>query len=240
MTEPTDFDGTFPDAARRAVYEAIARRRDVRTFRPDPVPDDVLARILIAASQAPSVGYSQPWSFLVLRDEELRGRIARHVEEERLAGADVFEGERRDAYLDLKLEGILDAPLNLLVTCDRERFGTKVLGRNTILEADVFSVVCAVQNLMLAARAEGVGVGWVTLLREEVLRELVALPETVVPIAYLCVGYPERFRERPKLETTGWLPRLDLKTLVHEEHFGAPLSGPLGDELDRADTGPGE
>lgn len=162
----------FTDDAREAVYAAIALRRDVRHFLPTAIPDATLARILCAGSQAPSVGFSQPWNFVIVRDVELRHAVRNHVEGERLAGAQRFEGERRELYLKLKLGGILDAPLNVCVTCDRQRFGPAVLGRNTVLDADLFSAVAAIQNMWLAARAEGIGVGWVSILRNEVLSDL--------------------------------------------------------------------
>jgi 5,6-dimethylbenzimidazole synthase len=223
----------FDEASREALHEIIARRRDIRNFRPDPVPDDVLARILIAANRAGSVGFSQPWDFIVVRSRETRERLHAHVDAERIKGAERFEGERREAYLKFKLEGILDAPMNLCVTADRTRFGPAVLGRNTVLDADLYSTVCAVQNLWLAARAEGVGVGWVSILQDEFLAELLELPEHVTPVAYLCVGYPREFPERPTLETAGWLPRLPLRDLVHAERHGAACEGELARELER-------
>ena len=219
----------FDDADRAAVYAALAERRDIRHFRPDPVPDEVLARILHAGAHAPSVGFSQPWNFIVVRDLELRRTLREHVEQERMADAARFEGERREAYLSLKLEGVVDAPLNLCVTCDRTRFGPKILGRNTVIEADLYSTVAAVQNLWLAARAEGVGVGWVSILRNEFLSELLGLPEQVVPVAYLCVGYTDEFPEQPTLQTRGWLPKVPLADLVFEDRWERPA----GDELVR-------
>lgn len=218
----------FPDAWRRGLYEAIARRRDIRSFRPDPIPDGVLARILSAAHQAGSVGFMQPWNFIVIEDRELRARIRDHVEKERLDAAESFDPERRERYLSLKLEGIIEAPLNLCVTCDRERFGPAVIGRNTIRDTDVYSTCAAIQNLWLAARAEGIGVGWVSILRPDELRRLLAIPERVIPVGYLCLGYVECFPERPMLEATGWLPRTALSELVFSERWGeAPPIGLL-------------
>ena len=225
---PADFDA----AEREAFYSILEQRRDIRRFRPDPVPDEVLARILAAANHAGSVGFSQPWDFVVVRSRELREELHAHVEAERLAGAERFEGERREAYLSFKLEGVLESPLNLLVTCDRKRFGPAVLGRNTIVEADLYSTVCAVQNLWLAARAEGVGVGWVSLLTEDFLTRLFRLPEGVVPVAYLCVGYPVEFPPRPTLETARWLPRVPLAQLVHAERYGTPCEPDLAAHLE--------
>ncbi|MEM7310331.1 MAG: 5,6-dimethylbenzimidazole synthase [Planctomycetota bacterium] len=221
----------FSAQDREAVYRAISSRRDVRHFLPDPIPDSALARILRSGAQAPSVGFSQPWNFIVLRDRKLRTAVREHVEEERLAGAERFEGERRDRYLALKLEGILDAPLNICVTCDRGRFGPAVLGRNTMLDADLFSTVAAVQNMWLAARAEGIGIGWVSILRNEVLSKLLALPDGVAPVAYLCVGHTAEFPSKATLETSGWLPRVPMEELVFEDGWGRPAEAPLADHL---------
>src|SRR3990172_7672082 len=146
------------------LYEAIEGRRDIRHFRPDPIGPEVLARILLAAHHAGSVGFMQPWNFIVIDDIEMRREIRRHVESERVRAAEAFEGPRREKYLSFKLEGILDAPINLCVTCDRSRSGPAVLGRYTIPETDIYSTCCAIQNLWLAARSEGVGVGWVSIL----------------------------------------------------------------------------
>lgn len=212
----------FPPAWKRGFYEAIARRRDIRSFLPDAIPDATLARVLQAANQAASVGFSQPWNFVLVRDRARREALHEHVTEERLKGAERFEGARKDTYLSLKLEGILDAPLNVCITCDRERFGPAVLGRNTILDADLYSVVTAVQNFWLAARVEGLGVGWVSILRQEWLADFLELPDHVVPVAYLCVGYVEQFPEEPTLKTKGWLPKLPLADLVFEDRWGAP------------------
>lgn len=206
---------------RRGLYETIARRRDMRRFRSDPIPDETLARILAAADQAPSVGFSQPWNFLLIRSVEKRTELWHHVDEERKRAAEEFEGERRAAYLKLKLEGIRESPLNVLVTCDRTRNGPTIIGRNTLVEMDLYSTCSAVQNLWLAARAEGVGVGWVSILRNETLRVLFGLPDHVEPVAYLCLGFVDSFPELPTLRTEGWLPKEKLTGLVFEESWGA-------------------
>jgi 5,6-dimethylbenzimidazole synthase/cob(I)alamin adenosyltransferase len=210
----------LPEAWRRGVYEAIARRRDMRSFLPDPIAPDILARILSAAHQAGSVGFSQPWNFLVVENLEVRREIRSHVEIERMRAADGFEAERREKYLSFKLEGIVDAPINLCVTCDQERFGPAVIGRNTIPETALYSTCCAIQNLWLAARAEGVGVGWVSVLEPDVLRKILGIPDRIVPVAYLCVGFVESFPERPMLETAGWLPRLPLQEVTFHDRWG--------------------
>lgn len=212
----------LPEAWRRGVYEVIAGRRDMRSFRPDPVPAETLARILSAAHQAGSVGLSQPWSFVVVDSREVRAQVHAHVEAERLRAAEAFEGERRATYLSLKLQGILDAPINLCVTCDPERAGPAVLGRNTIPETSLYSTCCAIQNLWLAARAEGVGVGWVSILQPDVLRTILAIPERIVPVAYLCVGFVDDFPDQPMLETVGWQARLSLAEVLYHDRWGQP------------------
>ncbi|HEY5040094.1 MAG TPA: 5,6-dimethylbenzimidazole synthase [bacterium] len=210
----------FPEEWRQGVYEAIARRRDMRSFKSNPIPPEILARILGAAHQAGSVGFCQPWNFIVVEDRVLRADIRKHVEQERLKAAEGFEGERREKYLSYKLEGILDSAVNVCVTCDRSRFGPSVIGRHTMKDTDIYSTCGAVQNLWLAARAEGVGVGWVSILEPEKLQDFLNLPDQVVPVAYLCVGYVESFPEKPLLQTTGWLPRKPLSEAVYFNGWG--------------------
>ncbi len=209
----------MPVGAREAVYDVIARRRDIRNFRPDPVADDVLYRILGAAHQAGSVGFMQPWDFIVVRREETRRRAYEAFRAANERAARHYEDDRAVAYGALKLQGVLDAPLAICVTCDTLRGGPHVLGRDTIPEMDRYSTCLAVQNLWLAARAEGVGVGWVSIVEPAELVSLFGLPDGVVPIAYLCVGYPVVFPESPMLSTTGWRQRLPLDAVVHDERW---------------------
>jgi 5,6-dimethylbenzimidazole synthase len=210
----------FSDAERAAVYRAISERRDVRRFLSTPVPADVVERLLRAASQAPSVGYMQPWNFLVLKSEEVRRQIHQAFLHANARAQEMFPPERRDRYTALKLEGILESALNVCVTCDRTRFGPVVLGRTCQPDMDLYSTVCAVQNLWLAARAEGVGVGWVSILEPADLRRILQLPEAVVPVAYLCVGYTPSFAPEPELKTSGWLPEVPLADLIFYEQWG--------------------
>ena len=213
----------FSDADRDAIYRVIDGRRDVRAFRRDPVPDAVLTRILQAAHHAPSVGFMQPWSFIVIRDPATRLRVKQIFIRENERAAANYAGERARLYRSLKLEGLEDAPINLCVTCDRTRGGPHVLGRNTIVDTDLYSTCCAVQNLWLAARAEGVGVGWVSILDNDALRRVLGIPAHVVPVAYLCVGYPRQFLDSPELERRGWAGRVPLEDVVHHERWeGAP------------------
>lgn len=220
MDEP---DRPLSDAEREAVYRVMRTRRDVRQFRPDAVPDEVLRRILSMAHLAPSVGYMQPWNFLVITDRALREQVKRTFEEHNTREqAKITDPGRKELYAQLKLEGILESPLNLAVTCDRRRDAPFVLGRGPMPETDLFSTCLAIQNLWLAARAEGVGVGWVSILDRAATAALLALPEGVELIAYLCIGYPTVFRPRPMLEEVGWKQRLPLADLVFQNRWGNP------------------
>jgi nicotinate-nucleotide--dimethylbenzimidazole phosphoribosyltransferase len=214
----------FSEDQRAGVYRAIAARRDIRNYRPDPIPREVLGRILAAAHQAPSVGLMQPWDFVLIVDRALRQSIFDHFRSVNERAASVYEGDRAERYRALKLQGILDAPLNLLVTCDRRRGGPHVLGRYTMRHTDEYSTCLAVQNLWLAARAEGVGVGWMSLLEPEFVAARLGLPEHVVPVAYLTLGYAVEFPSEPMLERTGWAKRRPLEDALHLDRFGAPAS----------------
>ncbi len=198
------------------VYEAIHSRRDVRAFLPDLVPDEAVMRILDAAHHAGSVGYMQPWNFLVIRDLEIKRQVQAVFRKANAAAASLYNGDRLSLYSSLKLEGIVDAPLNLAVTCDRSRQGPAVLGRHTMPETDLYSTCCAIQNLWLAARAEGIGVGWVSIVEPEEVKALLGIPPDIVLVAYLCIGYPVEFEDRPTLERVGWADRLPLSDLVFE------------------------
>ena len=214
----------FSADERDALYKAIFTRRDVRgQFAPDPVPDEVLTRILTAAHHAPSGGVMQPWNFIVVRDPAVKARVHADFAQANEEAKAKFEGERQALYSRLKLEGIREAPINLCITCDRERSGPVVLGRTHIPTMDLYSCVCAVQNLWLAARAEGLGVGWVSILHEDKLREALGIPERIVPIAYLCLGYVSHFHESPELEKAGWRNRLPLEELVFQDRWGEKI-----------------
>jgi 5,6-dimethylbenzimidazole synthase len=217
-------DHRFSDPERRGLYRAIRERRDVRSqFLPDPIPPEVLVRLLQAAHHAPSVGFMQPWDFIVIDSLEVRQAVKAIFKQENQKAAENYAGEQAVRYRRLKLEGILESPINLCITCDRSRGGPHVLGRNTILETDLFSVCLAVQNLWLAARAEGLGVGWVSILDQGQLAETLKLPAEVYPVAYLCLGYVSSFLPYPELEVKGWRSRLPLHALVHANAWGRPL-----------------
>jgi 5,6-dimethylbenzimidazole synthase len=206
----------FSEAERRGVYRAIYERRDIRSqFLPMSVPARVLGRLLDAAHHAPSVGFMQPWDFIVIRAESMRLAIHDCFLEANRRAAEAYEGERRALYESLKLEGILDAPVNLCITCDRNRPKGAGVGRQTDPATDLYSTACAVQNLWLAARAESLGVGWVSILDFDRLRDLLGIPPRLVPLAYLCIGYVSEFPPCPELEACGWESRESLARLIH-------------------------
>ncbi|MCF8215870.1 MAG: 5,6-dimethylbenzimidazole synthase [Chlorobium sp.] len=203
---------------RDALYKVIYSRRDVRgQYLPDPVPDEVVGRLLDAAHHAPSVGFMQPWDFIVVKDPAIRQELKGGFERAHREAALQFSEEKRKQYCGFKLEGIMESPLGICVTCDRSRSGEVVIGRTANPEMDLYSSVCAVQNLWLAARAENLGVGWVSIIHHDHVRRVLGIPEHIVPVAWLCVGYVSFFHETPELEQAGWLPRLELETLVHHE-----------------------
>ncbi|PSJ61449.1 5,6-dimethylbenzimidazole synthase [Pseudaminobacter soli (ex Li et al. 2025)] len=214
-------ENAFEDAARAAVYRAIFTRRDVRShFSSEPLEDAVLARLLLAAHHAPSVGFMQPWNFIVVRDAARRAAVRDLFLAAREQELPAIAAERQALYRKLKLEGICESALNLCITCDRRRSENSPLGRWHNPQMDLYSTVCAVQNLWLAARAEGVGIGWVSILNEQALKELLGIPEHVAPIAYLCVGRVSEFAPKPDLEASGWGNRLPLPELIMSEVFG--------------------
>ncbi|WP_281825877.1 5,6-dimethylbenzimidazole synthase [Jannaschia rubra] len=215
--------GPFSETERAAVYRAIHTRRDVRgQFLPDPIALDVLHRILKAAHHAPSVGLMQPWNFVVVRDAAVKAEVARAFDTANREAGEMFPPGRRALYSSLKLEGIEQAPLNLLVTCDRSRGGEVVLGRTHDRDMDLHSTVCAVQNLWLAARAEGIGVGWVSIFRDGDLRRIFGFPDHVVPVAYLCLGHVAELHSEPELQVRGWARRLPLDDLIFADRWGVP------------------
>ena len=197
-----------------AVYKAIAERRDIRHFLPDPIAPELLERLLNAAHSAPSVGFMQPWRFIRITDSSLRASIHRLVEEERIHTAHALD-EREDEFMRLKVEGVRECG-ELLVAALMDRREEYIFGRRTLPEMDLASVACAIQNMWLAARAEGIGMGWVSLFDPEQLRLLLGMPAGAKPIAILCLGHVEAFYPKPMLELEGWAVRRSLKDLVYE------------------------
>jgi len=206
----------FSEPEKKAVYRAIYERRDIRReFLPEPIPRPVLLKILDAAHHAGSVGFMQPWNFIVIEDAMIKARIKSVFRRENEKASKNYTGSKQALYRRLKLEGIEESPVNLCVTCHPQRGGPNVLGRNTIKETDLFSTSCAVQNLWLAARSEGIGLGWVSILDNQKLCKILKIPKPVIPIAYLCLGYVTRFPEKPMLETEGWAARIPLEDLIY-------------------------
>jgi 5,6-dimethylbenzimidazole synthase len=216
MTKASGFD----QGERQAVYRAIRERRDVRRgFLPESMPDDLLGKLLEAAHNAPSVGLMQPWRFIVVRDLGVRRAIHKIFLDANQQALSGYEGERQQSYAGMKLEGILEAPQNLCIVCDPQSSQGHQLGRRTMPETAIYSAVCAVQNLWLAARAEGIGVGWVSILEPSLLREALKIPEHITPVAYLCLGYVEKFAGEPDLERAGWEKRTPLQSVVSVDQY---------------------
>jgi nicotinate-nucleotide--dimethylbenzimidazole phosphoribosyltransferase len=210
----------FDKPGRDAFYDAVAARRDIRRFRPDEVAPEVLTRILGAAHAAPSVGHSQPWRFVVVRDPHTRDRAALLADREWHRQAAGFDDRSARQMLDLQLHGIRDAPVGVVVCCDRRTAPEGVLGRATYVDADLWSCACAIENLWLAARVEGVGVGWVTLFRPEELGALIGLPPGVETLGWLCLGWPDERPPEPGLQRAGWSSRQPLSDVVLYERWG--------------------
>ena len=228
---------SFSAIEKQAVYKAIFSRRDVRShFKAKNVPNEVLRRILEAAHHAPSVGFSQPWNFIVIKNKSIREQVKNSflrehrksvlMLDEALVGQEHHTQamQRKEKYLSLKLEGIIESAVNICVTYDSTRFGPFVLGRTSIPETGIYSVCCAIQNLWLAARAEGIGVGWVSIISNEDLKRILDIPAHVKPIAYLSIGYADEFADKPELEKAGWLPRLDLDNVLCYDQWSCGIN----------------
>lgn len=235
----------FSNIEKSGLYKAIFSRRDVRSrFIQGDIPNEVLTRILNAAHHAPSVGFSQPWNFILIKDAEIRSKVKKSFIQQREKSISILENliestrqenqdygvnrteleDRKRLYLSLKLEGIVESSINLCVTYDPTKFGPFVLGRTSIPDTGVYSVCCAIQNLWLAARAEGIGVGWVSILANEDLKRILCIPPHVKTVAYLCMGPVREFGAEPDLKVSGWLPRLDLSKVIYFESWGAGAS----------------
>ncbi|MER6995843.1 nicotinate-nucleotide--dimethylbenzimidazole phosphoribosyltransferase [Streptomyces sp. NPDC000410] len=211
----------YDDAEREAVLRVMRERRDIRNgFRSDPIPHEVLLRVLEAAHTAPSVGHSQPWDFVVIRSAETRRSMHELAQRQREAYAKSLPKGRAKQFKELKIEAILDTPVNIVVTADPTRGGRHTLGRHTQPQMAPYSSALAVENLWLAARAEGLGVGWVSFFDEREMVRALGLPEHLEVVAYLCVGYVDEFPEEPELMQAGWSKRRPLSWVVHEETYG--------------------
>ncbi|GAA1372683.1 5,6-dimethylbenzimidazole synthase [Luteococcus sanguinis] len=213
---------------RAALRRVIEARRDIRRFRPDPVPEGVLRQVIEAGHAGPSVGHSQPWRFLVVRDPALRDAAAAMADRQRLRQAAMMTSERGQHLLDLKLEGLREAPVGLVVACDRRTPATGVLGRATFVDADLWSCAAAIENMWLTARAEGLGMGWVTLFEPDELAGLLGLPEGVETLGWLCIGWPDELPPSPGLERLAWSKKLPLDDLILHDRWPSdePTSPP--------------
>lgn len=202
------------------IYEAIFRRRDVRAeFTGAPIEDGVLDRVLSAAHAAPSVGMSQPWDFVLVRDAAVRSQFRDHVLHERQRFQDALPSDRAERFRPIKIEGILESTLGIVVTYDAARGVPDVLGRHAIADTGLYSTCLAIQNLWLAATAESLGVGWVSFFREPFLRQLLGVPDHIRPIAWLCVGPVVRLATEPDLERFGWSSRSPLEGVIHHDRW---------------------
>lgn len=207
----------FSDVEIAAVYKVIAERRDIRHFLPDPIAPEMLERLLGAAHLAPSVGYMQPWRFVRISDIELRTKLHSMVDNERILTARAL-GEREQEFMRLKVEGIRECGEVLVAALmgQREQY---VFGRRTMPEMDLASIACAIQNMWLAARAEGIGMGWVSLFDPQQLRQLLDMPDDAQPVAILCLGHVAGFYPKPMLEMEGWDTRKVLQEMLFENYW---------------------
>lgn len=210
---------SMDDATQTSVADVIAARRDIRRFRPDPVPPELLTHVLDAGHSAPSVGQSQPWRFVVVRAQSTRDRASYLADRERIRQANALTDDRRSRLLDLKVEGIRDAPVGIVVACDRRTPPEGVLGRATFPDADMWSCACAIQNMWLTARAAGLGMGWVTFFQPPDLAELLHLPEGVETLGWMCLGWPDERPPEPGLQRRGWSKRMDLDEVTFAERW---------------------
>ncbi|MBI6920874.1 5,6-dimethylbenzimidazole synthase [Pseudomonas monteilii] len=208
----------FSDVERAAIYRAIGERRDMRHFAGGQVAPELLARLLAAAHQAPSVGLMQPWRFIRITRRDLRGRIQALVEAERVRTAEAL-GERSDAFMKLKVEGINDCA-ELLVAALMDNREPHIFGRRTLPEMDLASLACAIQNLWLAARGEGLGMGWVSLFEPQALAALLGMPAGAKPVAVLCLGPVTEFYPVPMLVQENWSEERPLSEILYENQWG--------------------
>ena len=212
----------FTNEELEAVYKVIYKRRDIRSFRPDPVPEEKIQRILQAAHHGPSVGYMQPWNFILVTSEEIKEKLAWAADKERRALAIHYEDktEKEAKFLRLKVEGLKEAPITICVTCDPTRGGSHVLGRNSIPETDILSTACAIQNMWLAACAEGLAMGWVSFYKKNDIRNILEIPPHIEPVALMSLGYTDEYPEKPLLELAGWEKRQELDQLIFHNQWG--------------------
>ncbi|MGO4271017.1 5,6-dimethylbenzimidazole synthase [Paenibacillus sp. TAF58] len=210
----------FTEEEKEGLYKSIYTRRDVRTFLPNPILEETIMKLLNAAHHGPSVGFMQPWNFIIISTDKVKERLAWAADKERRALAIHYEDTRQDEFLNLKIEGIKQAPITICVTCDPTRGGSHVLGRNSIPETDIMSVACAIQNMWLAACAEGLAMGWVSFYKKNDVRDILGIPPHIDPVALLSIGFTENYPEKPILETANWEKRRSLNNLIFSETWG--------------------
>jgi nicotinate-nucleotide--dimethylbenzimidazole phosphoribosyltransferase len=225
----------MPEDTRAALAEVIAARRDIRRFRADNVEDDLLRRVLQAGHAAPSVGHSQPWRFIIVRDPVTRSTAAAMADRARLAQAAEMDDTSASHLRSLQLEGLREAPIGIVVCCDRRVQPAGVLGRATYADTDLWSCACAIENMWLTARAAGLGIGWVTLFQPDELSTLLDIPDGVVTLGWLCLGWPDERPPEPGLERHGWSQRLSLDAVVIDERWSEPTAGAPADHSQASD-----
>ncbi|WP_203363715.1 5,6-dimethylbenzimidazole synthase [Bacillus sp. REN10] len=214
----------FTKEEKDAIYKVIYKRRDIRSFLPAPIPSEVIRNILEAAHHAPSVGFMQPWNFIIISSQDVKEQLAWAADKERRALAVHYEGEKENKFLSLKVEGLKEAPLTICVTCDPTRGGSHVLGRNSIPETDVLSTACAIQNMWLAACAEGLAMGWVSFYKKNDIRDILHIPPHIDPVALMSIGYTDQYPDQPILETAKWEKRRSIDDLIFNEKWGQQFS----------------
>lgn len=212
----------FSKEEKEAIYKVIETRRDVRSFNKGAVSMDAVARILEAAHHAPSVGFMQPWNFILVESDEIKQKLAWAADKERRALAIHYEeDERASKFLSLKIEGLKEAPLTICVTCDPTRGGSHVLGRNSIPETDMMSTACAIQNMWLASCVEGLAMGWVSFYKKADVRDILGIPPHIDPVALISIGYTDDYPKAPILESAKWEKRRSLEKLIYKEIWGS-------------------
>ncbi|WP_342512496.1 5,6-dimethylbenzimidazole synthase [Sporosarcina sp. FSL K6-1522] len=209
----------FSNEEKASIYKVIEKRRDIRSFLSTPIQEEKIERILKAAHHAPSVGFMQPWNFILITSDDVKERLAWAADKERRALAIHYEGEKETKFLGLKIEGLKEAPLTICVTCDPTRGGAHVLGRNSIPETDMLSTACAIQNMWLAACAEGLALGWVSFYKKNDVRDILDIPPHIDPIALLSIGYTDDYPEKPILEQENWRKRESLEHLIFKNKW---------------------
>lgn len=210
----------FTNEEKEAIYKVIYKRRDIRSFLPTPIPETTIYKLLNAAHHAPSVGFMQPWNFILVTSDDIKEKLAWAADKERRALAIHYEGEKETKFLGLKIEGLKEAPITICVTCDPTRGGSHVLGRNSIPETDALSTACAIQNMWLAACAEGLGMGWVSFYKKNDIRDILEIPPHIDPLALISIGYTEEYPEKPILELSNWETRKELEHLIYKDKWG--------------------